>query len=69
MSEKPQIIGTIISTEIKEVDYSNVVPKFMSIEESIENIKKRFEFEEDKTLMNKLIAEQLDQNKDMVYLN
>jgi phage FluMu protein Com len=48
----------------KKIDYSNVVPNFMSIEESIENIKKSFQFEEDKTLMNKLIEELLKQNKD-----
>ena len=64
MSKEPKIIGRIISTEIKEIDYSNVVPKFMSIEESIENIKKSSQFEEDKTLMNKLIEELLKQNKD-----
>ena len=64
MSKEPQIIGRIISTEIKETDYSNVVPKFMSIEESIENIKKSFQFEEDKTLMNKLIEELLNQKED-----
>lgn len=66
MSKEPKIIGRIISTEIKEIDYSNVVPKFMSIEESIENIKKSFQFEEDKTLMNKLIEELLNQNKDEI---
>ena len=64
MSKEPKIIGKVISTQIKEIDYSNVVPNFMSIEESIENIKKSFQFEEDKTLMNKLIEELLNQNKD-----
>jgi hypothetical protein len=64
MSKEPKIIGKIISTQIKEIDYSNVVPNFMSIEESIEKIKKAFQFEEDKTLMNKLIEELLNQNKD-----
>jgi hypothetical protein len=64
MSKEPKIIGKIIYTQIKETDYSNVVPNFMSIEESIEKIKKSFQFEEDKTLMNKLIEELLNQNKD-----
>ena len=64
MSKEPKIIGRIISTQIKEIDYSNVVPNFMSLEETIAEIKKRFEFEEDKTMMNKIIEELLNQNKD-----
>lgn len=61
--EERKITGNIISTQIKVIDYSNVGPNFMSIEETIENIKKSFQFEEDKTVMNKLITEVLKQNK------
>ena len=64
MSKEENIIGTIISTQIKEIDYSNVVPNFMSTEETVENIKKSFQFEEDKTLMNKLIEEVLKNKGD-----
>ena len=65
MSKEENIIGAIISTEIKEVDKSKVVPTTqMSLEETITEIKKRFQFEEDKTMMNKIIAELLKQNKD-----
>ena len=64
MSKEPKIIGRIISTQIKEIDYSNIVPNFMSMEETVENIKKSFQFEEDKTLMNKLIEEVLKHKGD-----
>jgi hypothetical protein len=36
----------------------------MSIDEQIEYIKGLFEFEEDKTIMNQMIEELLNQNKD-----
>jgi hypothetical protein len=59
MSKKePQIIGKIIATRIREIDHSRVnVTNTMTLEESIEHIKDMWEFEEDKTLMNKMIEE------------
>jgi hypothetical protein len=58
MCKQPPIIGRIISTQIREIDHSQVIPnEHISIEESIELIKDRFKFEEDKTLMNKMIEE------------
>ena len=65
MNKRPPIIGRIISTQIKEIDHSQVIPnEDISIEESVELIKDRFKFEEDKTLMNKII-----ENKEVICLN
>ena len=62
---KENIIGKIISIQHKEVDHSEVVPiTQMSLEETIEEIKLRFQYEEDKTMMNKIIAELLNQKED-----
>jgi hypothetical protein len=56
-------MNKIISTKIKEVDQSNVVSnKPMTIEESIEHIKKSFQYEDDKTLMNYMI-QKLNESK------
>jgi hypothetical protein len=58
MSKKPPIIGKIISTRIIEVDQSLVTnTDNMSMEEKIEHIKTLFEFEDDKTIMDKMIEE------------
>jgi hypothetical protein len=65
MSKEPPIIGRIIDYEIREVDHSIVTnTDNMSTEEKIEHIKNLFEFEEDKTIMKKMIEELLNQNKD-----
>ena len=65
MSKEPPIIGRIIYSEIKEIDYSIITnTDGMSIDEQIEYIKDLFEFEEDKTIMNQMIEELLKQNKD-----
>jgi hypothetical protein len=65
MSKKPPIIGRIIYSEIKEIDHSIITnTDDMSIDEQIEYIKGLFEFEEDKTVMNQMIGELLNQNKD-----
>lgn len=63
MSKKTPFKGRIISSNIIEMDYSKIVPKFLTIEESIENIKNSFRFEEDKTLMNKIVKDFLDSTK------
>ena len=63
MSKKTPFKGRIISSNIIEMDYSKIVPKFLTIEESIENIKNSFRFEEDKTLMNKIVKNFLDSTK------
>ena len=63
--ENRPVIGRIINTQkIKEIDKS-FVPNTdnMSLEESIEYVKSLFEFEEDKTIMNKMIEELKNQNK------
>lgn len=58
-------IGRIIYSEIKENDHSVIRnTDDMSIDEQIEYIKGLFEFEEDKTVMNEMIKELLNQNKD-----
>jgi len=66
MSKKnAPIIGRILDIRVKEIDKS-FVPNTdnMTIEESIEYVKSLFEFEEDKTIMNKMIEEIKNQNKD-----
>ena len=63
MSKMTPFKGRIISSNIIEMDYSKIVPKFLTIEESIENIKNSFRFEEDKTLMNKIVKNFLDSTK------
>lgn len=63
MSKKTPFRGRIISSNIIEMDYSKIVPKFLTIEESIGNIKNSFRFEEDKTLMNKIVKDFLDSTK------
>jgi hypothetical protein len=58
------IIGRIIDIRVKEIDKS-FVPNTdnMTIEESIDYVKSLFEFEEDKTIMDKMIEEIKNQNK------
>ena len=66
MSKKnAPIIGRILDIRVKEIDKS-FVPNTdnMTIEESIDYVKSLFEFEEDKTIMNKMIEEIKNQNKD-----
>ena len=65
MSKKnAPIIGRILDIRVKEIDKS-FVPNTdnMTIEESIDYVKSLFEFEEDKTIMNKMIEEIKNQNK------
>jgi hypothetical protein len=65
MAKEPPIIGRIIYSEIKEIDHSIITnTDDMSTDEQIEYIKDLFEFEEDKTIMNQMIEELLNQNKD-----
>jgi hypothetical protein len=65
MSKETPIIGRIIYSEIKEIDHSIITnTDDMSIDEQIEYIKDLFHFEEDKTVMNQMIEELLNQNKD-----
>lgn len=65
MSKEPPIIGRIISYEIREIDHSIVTnTENISTKEKIEHIKNLFELEEDKTIMNKMIEELLNQDKD-----
>ena len=65
MSKEPPISFRIIYSEIKEIDHSIITnTDDMSIDEQIEYIKSLFEFEEDKTVMNEMIEELLNQNKD-----
>lgn len=45
----------VISENIVEKDFCEIDLKLNTIEEQVEEIKHRFEFEEDKTLMNKII--------------
>ena len=55
-------IGKIISIKSKEVDWSEIIPnKSMTIEESIEQIKSRFKYEDDKTIMNDMIQKLKDE--------
>jgi hypothetical protein len=64
IKENGPVIGRIIDIQVKEIDKS-FVPNTdnMSLEESIEYVKSLFEFEEDKTIMNKMIEELKNQNK------
>ena len=66
MSKKePQIIGKIIATRSREIDHSRgTVNNVMTLEETIEQIKDMCEFEEDKTLMNSMIEEVINNWKD-----
>jgi len=45
----------VISEKIVEKDFCEISLKLNTIEEQVEEIKHRFEFEVDKTLMNKMI--------------
>jgi hypothetical protein len=66
MSKKEDpVIGRIIDIQVKEIDKS-LVPNIdnMTIDEKIEYVKSLFTFDEDKTLMNQMIEELKNQNKD-----
>jgi hypothetical protein len=66
MSKKEDpVIGRIIDIQVKEIDKS-FVPNVnnMTLEERIEYVKSLFTFDEDKTLMNQMIEELKNQNKD-----
>jgi len=61
-----ELNSKIISIKTKEVDHSVVVPipnKSISLEESIEQIKSRFKYEDDKTIMNDMIQKLKDESK------
>ena len=66
MSKKEDpVIGRIIDIQVKEIDKS-FVPNVnnMTLEERIEYVKSLFTFDKDKTLMNQMIEELKNQNKD-----
>lgn len=61
-----ELNSKIISIKTKEVDHSVVVGlpnKSISLEESIEQLKKSFQHEDDKTIMNDMIQKLNDESK------
>ena len=50
-------IGKIIEVKIVENDFGEITTKFETIEEQIEEIKRIFEFEQDKTLMDRVVKQ------------
>ena len=52
----------VIKEKIVEKDFSEITTNFETIEEQIEEIRRRFEFEEDKILMNEIIKQIYLQN-------
>lgn len=56
----------VIEEKIAEKDFSPITTKFETIEEQIVEIKRRFEFEQDKTLMNEIIKQ--IQNNNLIIL-
>ena len=50
-----RIILKVIEEKIVEKDFSLITKEFKTTEEQIEEIKRMFEFEDDKTQMNEMI--------------